>query len=70
MITLTAIVWYITGVWGFIFWYTKDFNLTTREIPLAIFEGLLGPLTWLVGAGIHGSSKTIIKKRDNNGKRT
>jgi len=45
VITL-VLVWYAIGVLGFIYWWTKDSDLTINEIPIVFLMGFLGLLTW------------------------
>jgi hypothetical protein len=47
-------IWYVCGLAGFIYWWTREFPLTWRRIPLMLLCGSMGPLTWLVGWNIHG----------------
>jgi hypothetical protein len=63
-LVLILIFWYITGLAGFIFHWTSDYDLTTDEIPMMLFSAIIGPLTYPLGAYIHGKSKTILKRRD------
>jgi hypothetical protein len=66
MIILTCVLWWLIGVAGFIFWWTKDDDLYFNTLLLGFFVGLSGPLTWLIGFFIHAStSKIIIIKRRN-----
>lgn len=53
MIILALMVWYAVGVCSFIYWWTKDYDLESNEIPVALFSGFSGPLAFLVGFGIH-----------------
>lgn len=75
MITFITILWWLSGVAGFVFWWTKEYDLTLEpsQIFLSIFVGLIGPAAWILGAVIHGGDggvakakaqpKIIIKKR-------
>lgn len=62
MLTLLIIVWFVIGVFGVIFWWTKEMDFTTNEIPLAAFGGILGPASWIIGWMVHGDSDTILVK--------
>jgi hypothetical protein len=66
---LLLLLWYISGVVSFIYWWTKDYDFEVRGIPVAVFSGLAGPISFIIGAAIHNdsksSSKIIIKKRNN-----
>jgi hypothetical protein len=55
--------WYGLGVWGFVYWWRKDYDLTARYVPLAVASGLLGPISWLVGLAIHGDASVVLRKR-------
>ena len=71
LIGLGIIVWVGLGVWGFIFWWTEDYDLTTTDLLGAIMIGtMLGPLAWGFGATLHGKSdseptptQTVFKKK-------
>lgn len=71
MLTFFVVVsWWVVGVAGFVFWWTKDHNLELKDMLLSFGVGLLGPFSWVYGCSIHGQpqefmSKVIIKKRDN-----
>ncbi len=58
-----CLLWYISGVWGFIYWWTTEYDLELEEFLLALVEGFLGPVTWLLGAFFHGSSIVVVKRR-------
>lgn len=50
MIVITIIIaWLIVGACGFIFWWTKDFDFTTSQIPVCIAASLMGPISWVFG---------------------
>lgn len=57
------------GAGGFLFWWTKDYDFGTEEIPLCIVGSLTGPLSWFLGWIIHGNSldtdtcKILIRRR-------
>jgi hypothetical protein len=56
------------GVLGFVFWWTKQFDLTTEHIPVIIAVGFIGPLSFLMGWLIHGGTTNhvvLFKKRTN-----
>jgi len=58
-----AIVWYGCGTSGFIFWWTKDFDFRTSDLPIAILMGIVGPLVWLIGWFIHGGNDRVLFQR-------
>lgn len=60
--------WWIIGAAGFIYWWTREYDFTADLITLLIGCGLVGPLAWIVGYTIHGTSedggpRVIFKKR-------
>lgn len=75
MATSIAILWWLSGVSGFVFWWTKEYDLPAERsvILLCIFVGVMGAFSWILGAAIHGGdggvakanaqSKIIFKKR-------
>ena len=65
---LLCIGWYICGGVGFIFWWSKDHDATTTEIPMILILGILGPFTFILGWFVHGETfksppKVLFKKR-------
>lgn len=65
-IIIIAIIWYAIGVFSFIYWWTKDYDFTPSEIPMALGAGLAGVFTFWLGYCIHGkleSNWIIVKKR-------
>lgn len=40
-----AAVWYVLGLWGFIWWWTQDNDLTSSDTLLMLWAGLVGPGT-------------------------
>ena len=59
------LLWLVVGASGFIFWWTRDFDLTTNEIVLVVLTGLCGPIAWIIGLGMHGfrTPRILIKRR-------
>ena len=59
--------WVVSGIAGFVFWWTKDHNLTTADLPLVALSCFTGPLNWLIGWSIHGNREyhepKILKRR-------
>ncbi len=49
-----VILWYLIGLGGFVYWWTTEFDLKLSTIPILLFAGLVGPLTWFYGFVIHG----------------
>ena len=74
MLTFFVIVsWWVVGASGFVFWWTKDYNLELVDVLLGCFAGIVGPISWVFGYSIHGrshkfKSKVIIEKRVANEK--
>lgn len=60
---ILAVLWYLTGVWGFAWWWTQDQDLTTDNIVFMLFIGLFGPLTWVIGWVIHSKDKHVILRK-------
>ena len=56
MLIFGLVLWYLVGVAGFIYWWTRELDFTMEEVHLAILTGFLGPLTWVLGLGIHDGS--------------
>jgi len=66
LILLFAIVWFIIGYVGFVYWSTKDTDVDLAYSLIGIFIALLGPVAWLIGWIIFGDkSGTVIFKRRN-----
>ena len=63
MVLLFSVSWYTCGMWGFIFWYTTEFNLGPDGLLIGMLVSILGPFTWLVGSLIHGKSDYVIVRR-------
>lgn len=66
IIIIAIVAWWIIGFAGFIYWWTKDYDFTLREMSMAVAAGIIGPFSWLAGWIIHGnydSSKIIKHKR-------
>lgn len=68
MLISIGLAWYVIGVLSFIFWWTKDYNITVFEVPLTLLIGIIGPIAFLIGWVVHGDmsykdSKILIKKR-------
>jgi hypothetical protein len=65
LVLLCIAVCLLSGWSGFIFWWTKDFDLQLGDLPICIFAGVMGPLTWVVGGILHGghSSGPVMLRR-------
>ena len=69
MIILYATLWYIIGICCFVFWITKDIDITVESIPFVLFVGIFGPTNFIIGWFLHGdklfqSDKVLFKKRN------
>ena len=64
-IIILCMVYYVSGISGFIYWWTTDYDLDLIKFLFSFYLGLAGPFTWLAGWCIHGKpiSKTIIIKK-------
>lgn len=70
MIWLILLGWFSSGATGFIYWFTKDYDikLSYEHVMVIIMAGLLGPMSWFFGWMIHGdplpkSDRILFKKR-------
>jgi hypothetical protein len=63
IISLFLISWYIFGLLSFIYWWTKEFDFKTDDMPKAILVGCIGILAYPCGWFIHGDSKILINRR-------
>lgn len=61
---IAALLWYLSGVWGFVWWWTHEYDLTLDEIWFMLIVGLYGPVAWVMGWSIHGKKqfKTVVLK--------
>jgi hypothetical protein len=67
-ILLTGIIfWYLSGVFSFIYWWRKEYDITLKELILVLIIGLEGPFAFIVGWAIHGApySKIIIHRKED-----
>lgn len=54
-ILLGAVAWFVFGLLGFIYWWTKELSLDVGDLVFgSIFVAWLGPLSWIGGYFIHG----------------
>lgn len=59
-------VWYVLGVSGWIYWWTKDYDVELLDVFVALLSGFSGPLAWIGGWRIHGKHEkpiVLIKRR-------
>lgn len=64
---LSTIIWFIIGYKSFVYWWTKDNDYVTSDIPVALIMGIFGPITFIAGWFIHGdpifTSDRLIKRK-------
>lgn len=53
LIIVAVVLWYVLGVWSFIYWIRMDEDVTVDYLMLSLLGGLFGPLAWLIGWDIH-----------------
>jgi hypothetical protein len=46
-------LWFLSGAASFIFWWTKDADLSCGILPFVLILGLFGPAIFFVGAYFH-----------------
>lgn len=51
-----CIIWFISGAASVIYWWTKENDFTWEEFPVAVFAGVGGPISFLLGWCVHGDS--------------
>ena len=70
IVLISGLLWYACGVASFIFWWTKEFELTTDDLIFALFIGFFGPIAFGMGWTVHGDDtvkdRVIKKRRDND----
>ena len=47
------LLWYLSGLASFAYWWTFDDDLTVNEIPLLLLMGLFGVITFIIGVIIY-----------------
>jgi hypothetical protein len=60
---LIFVVWYFIGIAGFCYWWTSEFDLTSKELPTMFFIGLVGVFSWIFGYFIFRPDKVYFKSR-------
>ena len=65
MIFILLSLWWLSGVFSFVYWWTKDYDLETPQLFLAVIAGLIGPMAWFAGSMIQdeGRNHKILMKR-------
>ena len=61
MICFTIFLWLAIGSAGFIFWWTKDWDLKFEDLLFSVVVGVIGPFSFFCGWIIHGD-KSILSK--------
>lgn len=64
-IVLIATGWYVIGIFGHWWWWTKDYDYEIVDLGIGLMTGFLGALAWIVGYFIHHKSneKVLFKQR-------
>lgn len=65
MTELYIFLWWLSGFLSFCFWWTKDFDLGAEELFVGVVAGIIGPISFILGAALHSDFKhmVIIRKR-------
>ena len=73
IIVLGILAWWIIGVCGYIYWWTREFDLTVSDACWGMLMGLIsGPIVWIAGFAMHinttmrpwkNRDKILIKKK-------
>jgi hypothetical protein len=53
MILLVFIAWYLIGIASFLFWWSREFAITTTDLSVSLAIGLTGPIAWILGYSLH-----------------
>jgi hypothetical protein len=65
-IIIIAIIWYVIGLVGFIYWETSKCDIKYSSIPFMMIIASLGPVVWIIGWDAFGTdtdNKVFIKRR-------
>jgi hypothetical protein len=60
---LLAALWWIAGMSGFYYWWTKDYDLESSQLLVFFLAGLVGPASWVVGYSLHSGGTVIFRRR-------
>lgn len=63
LLIIYLIIWCVSGPIGFIYWWTKEYDLKYFELLMALACVILGSITWIVGFAIHGNKSKILFKK-------
>jgi bifunctional pyridoxal-dependent enzyme with beta-cystathionase and maltose regulon repressor activities len=59
---IAILLWLTVGYASFTHWWTKSYDFTVKDIPLAVLCSTMGPIVLVVGYIIHNEDAVIIKK--------
>jgi hypothetical protein len=66
---LLVAAWVASGGASFVYWWTRDFDLTARQLPTLVAASIAGPISFILGWFIHGGSSegggVIVKRRED-----
>ena len=66
---ILVVGWFALGASGFIFWWTKDYDLMVTDVPSIAIISVLGVFAWVIGFFLHGpmrnNDRVLIRKRHN-----
>lgn len=63
LVLIALLLWFLSGILSFIFWWTQDFDFTLKEVPISLIVGLAGPTSFLLGFTLHSKSTKILIER-------
>ena len=67
LVIVGIFIWCLFGSFGFIYWWTREYDFKRDDIVNCIFIGsILGPLAWIAGYFIHGTDGGVIFKKKEN----
>ena len=62
-VTVAGFFWFLSGFLSFVYWWTKDNDITPATFLLGVFVSTLGPIDFLIGWALHGEQFVIFKRR-------
>lgn len=51
---MLMLLWWLSGVASYIFWWTKDYDLSLSDLYFSFGVGVIGPLAFPIGWDVHG----------------
>jgi hypothetical protein len=54
IILISIILWFVIGYKSFVYWWTKDWDYTSDDVPMAALASVGGPISFFIGKAIHG----------------